>query len=79
MKKIVQQKVEIRIETLQGKGYILEYNKNILPFIMNVGVNPKFGARPVVQAIKKHIRLALLKADKKNGMLIERNNKIVLE
>ena len=79
MKKIVQQKVEMRIETLQGKGYILEYNKNILPFIMNVGVNPKFGARPVVQAIKKHIRLALLKADKKNGMLIERNNKIVLE
>jgi len=79
MKKIVQQKVEMRIETLQEKGYILEYNKNILPFIMNVGVNPKFGARPVVQAIKKHIRLALLKADKKNGMLIERNNKIVLE
>jgi len=79
MKKIVQQKVEMRIEMLQEKGYNLSYDISILPFLMNVGVNPKFGARPVVQAIKKHIRLALLKADKKNGMLIEKNNKIVLE
>ncbi|MFA7185031.1 MAG: AAA family ATPase, partial [Victivallales bacterium] len=48
MRRIVRQKVETEIIRLQEKKYSLEYDESILPFLMNAGVNPEFGARPIV-------------------------------
>ncbi len=78
MQQIVKQKVETEILRLQEKGYSLEYDENILPFLMNEGVNPEFGARPVVQAIQKYIALGIINADKISGILTINNNQLVL-
>ncbi len=78
MQQIVKQKVEIEILRLQGKGFSLEYDKNILPFLMNEGVNPEFGARPVVQTIQKYIALAIIKTDKTSGLLTLVDNQFIL-
>ena len=79
MKKIAKQKVGMEIARLQEKGYTLDYDENILPFLMNVGVNPEFGARPVVQAIQKYIALAIIKADKSKGKLTINNSQLILK
>ena len=78
MQQIVKQKVEAEIIRLQEKEYSLEYDKNILPFLMNEGVNPEFGARPVVQTIQKYIALAIIKADKTSGILTLIDNQFIL-
>lgn len=78
MKQIVRQKVKMEIVRLQEKEYLLEYDESILPFLMNEGVNPEFGARPIVQTIQKHIALAIIKADKTSGLLTLINNQLVL-
>ena len=78
MQQIVKQKVEAEIIRLQEKEYSLEYDKNILPFLMNEGVNPEFGARPVVQTIQKYIALAIIKADKTSGILTINDNQFIL-
>jgi ATP-dependent Clp protease ATP-binding subunit ClpA len=78
MQQVVKQKVELEIARLQGKGYILEYDESILTFLMNVGVNPEFGARPVVQAIQKYIALAIINADKNSGVLTIDDNQLIL-
>jgi len=69
MQQIVKQKVETEITRLQKKGYILEYDENILPFLMNTGVSPEFGARPVVQTVQKYIALAIISSNKNAGTL----------
>ena len=79
MKKIVKQKVEAEILRLQEKGYSLEYDENILPFLMNEGVNPEFGARPVVQTVQKYIALAIIQANKKSGKLTINNSQLILK
>jgi ATP-dependent Clp protease ATP-binding subunit ClpA len=56
----------------------LEYDESILPFLMNAGVNPEFGARPIVQAVQKYIALAIIKADKKSGKLKINNDQLIL-
>jgi len=78
MQQIVKQKVEAEILRLQEKGYTLEYNKSILPFLMNEGVNPEFGARPVVQTIQKYIALAIIKTNKNSGLLTLIDNQFIL-
>lgn len=78
MQQIVKQKVEAEITRLQKKGFSLEYDENILPFLMNTGVSPEFGARPVVQTIQKYIALAIIQANKKSGILAANNNKLIL-
>jgi ATP-dependent Clp protease ATP-binding subunit ClpA len=78
MKQIVKQKVKMEIIRLQEKEYSLEYDESILPFLMNEGVNPEFGARPIVQTIQKHIALAIIKADKTSGLLTLIDNQLVL-
>ena len=78
MQQIVKQKVEAEIIRLQEKEYSLEYDKNILPFLMNEGINPEFGARPVVQTIQKYIALAIIKADKTSGILTLIDNQFIL-
>ncbi len=78
MQQIVKQKVEAEIFRLQEKEYSLEYDENILPFLMNEGVNPEFGARPVVQTIQKYIALAIIKADKTSGLLTLIDNQFIL-
>jgi ATP-dependent Clp protease ATP-binding subunit ClpA len=78
MRQIVRQKVETEIVRLQEKEYTLEYDENILPFLMNAGVNPEFGARPIVQTVQKYIALAIIKADKKSGILKVNNNQLIL-
>jgi len=78
MQQIVKQKVETEILRLQKKGFSLEYEANILPFLMNTGVSPEFGARPVVQTIQKYIALALIQTNKKSGKLTINNDKFVL-
>ena len=79
MKQIVKQKVEIEILRLQEKGYSLRYDENILPFLMNEGVNPEFGARPVVQTIQKYIALAIIQANKKSGKFTINNSQLILK
>jgi len=79
MKQIVKQKVETEILRLQEKGYTLVYDKNILPFLMNEGVNPEFGARPVVQTVQKYIALAIIQANKKSGKLTIDNSQLILK
>lgn len=69
MRQIVIQKVETEILRLQEKGYSLKYDENILPFLMNEGVNPEFGARPIVQVVQKYIALAIIKTNKNSGIL----------
>lgn len=78
MKKIVRQKVEAEIDRLQEKGYKLEYDENILPFLMNKGVNPEFGARPIVQTVQKYIALSIISTNKKSGTLTVQNNEFIL-
>ena len=78
MQQVVKQKVEMEITRLQGKGYKLSYDQNILTFLMDVGVNPEFGARPIVQAIQKYIALALIDADKTTGILTINENQFIL-
>ena len=78
MQQIVKQKVDTEILRLQEKGYTLEYDENILPFLMNEGVNPEFGARPVVKTIQKYIALAIIQATKKDGKLIINNSQLIL-
>ncbi len=78
MQQIVKQKVEAEIVRLQEKGYSLEYDENILPFLMNEGVSPEFGARPVVQTIQKYIALAIIKTDKTSGLLTLVDNQFIL-
>jgi ATP-dependent Clp protease ATP-binding subunit ClpB len=78
MRQIVRQKVETEIVRLQEKEYSLEYDESILPFLMNAGVNPEFGARPIVQAVQKYIALAIIKADKKSGKLKINNDQLIL-
>ena len=79
MQQIVKQKVETEMLRLQEKGYTLEYDENILPFLMNEGVNPEFGARPVVQTVQKYIALAIIKANKKSGKLTINNNQLIMK
>lgn len=79
MKKIVKQKVDMEILRLQEKGYTLEYDENILPFLMNEGVNPEFGARPAVQTIQKYISLAIIKANNKAGKLTIIDSQLILK
>ncbi len=69
MQQIVKQKVKMEINRLQEKEYSLEYDESILPFLMNEGVNPEFGARPIVQAVQKHIAMAIINSNKKSGKL----------
>jgi hypothetical protein len=45
---------------------------------MNEGVNPEFGARPVVQTTQKHIALAIIKANKTIGELTISDNQLIL-
>lgn len=78
MQKITKQKVETEITRLQKKGFSLDYDENILPFLMNEGVNPEFGARPVVQTIQKYIALAIIKTDKTSGVLTLIDNQFIL-
>ena len=78
MQQIVKQKVETEILRLQKKGFSLEYDESILPFLMNTGVSPEFGARPVVQTIQKYIALAIIQTNKKSGILAANNNKLIL-
>jgi len=78
MQQVVKQKVEMEIARLQEKEYSLEYDENILPFLMNEGVNPEFGARPIVQTIQKYIALALIDADKTSGVLTVVDNQLIL-
>jgi ATP-dependent Clp protease ATP-binding subunit ClpA len=78
MQRIVRQKVEAEIARLQEKGYTLEYDESILPFLMNEGVNPEFGARPIVQTVQKHIALALVNANNKSGILTIKDNTLIL-
>jgi ATP-dependent Clp protease ATP-binding subunit ClpA len=78
MRQIVRQKVEIEITRLQEKEYTLEYDESILPFLMNAGVNPEFGARPIVQTVQKYIVLAIIKANKKSGILTIMDNQLTL-
>jgi ATP-dependent Clp protease ATP-binding subunit ClpA len=78
MRQIVRQKVETEIIRLQEKGYSLEYDESILPFLMNEGVNPEFGARPVVQTVQKYIALAIIQANKKSGKLTVNNDLLIL-
>jgi len=78
MQQIVKQKVETEITRLQKKGFSLKYDENILPFLMNEGVSPEFGARPVVQTIQKYIALAIIKANKTSGILTIIDNKFIL-
>jgi ATP-dependent Clp protease ATP-binding subunit ClpA len=78
MRRIVRQKVEIEIVRLQEKEYSLEYDENILPFLMNAGVNPEFGARPVVQTIQKYIALAIIKTNRTSGLLTVIGNQFTL-
>ncbi|MFA6717328.1 MAG: hypothetical protein WCS27_18250, partial [Victivallaceae bacterium] len=58
--------------------YSLEYDESILPFLMNAGVNPEFGARPIVQAVQKYIALAIIVANKNSGILKVNNNQLIL-
>jgi ATP-dependent Clp protease ATP-binding subunit ClpA len=46
---------------------------------MNAGVNPEFGARPIVQAVQKYIALAIIKVDKKSGKLTVNNDLLILK
>jgi len=78
MQQIVKQKVETEILRLHKKGCNLSYDKNILPYLMNEGVNPEFGARPVVQTTQKHIALAIIKANKTIGELTISDNQLIL-
>ena len=78
MQQIVKQKVETEILRLQKKGFSLEYDESILPFLMNTGVSPEFGARPVVQTIQKYIALAIIQTNKKSGELRVNNNELIL-
>jgi ATP-dependent Clp protease ATP-binding subunit ClpA len=78
MQQIVKQKVKTEITRLQEKGYKLSYDANILPFLMNAGVNSEFGARPVVQTIQKYIALAIINKNKTVGNLTVNNNKLIL-
>ncbi|MDD5727242.1 MAG: AAA family ATPase [Victivallales bacterium] len=78
MRQIVRQKVETEIARLQVKEYSLEYDEDILPFLMNAGVNPEFGARPIVQTVQKYIASALIQADKKSGKLQMNAEQLIL-
>jgi ATP-dependent Clp protease ATP-binding subunit ClpA len=78
MRQIVEQKVKMEIKRLQEKEYTLEYDENILPFLMNAGVNPEFGARPIVQTVQKYIALAIIDTDKTSGILTIMDNQLVL-
>ena len=79
MQQIVRQKVEAEIVRLQEKGYTLEYDESILPFLMNEGVNPEFGARPIVQTVQKYIALALIDSNKTTGKLKVAKNYLIVD
>lgn len=78
LKQIVKQKVEMEIIRLQEKGYSLSYSESILPFLMNEGINPEFGARPIVQTTQKHIAMALVCATQTAGILTVNNSQLIL-
>ena len=78
MQQIVKQKVEAEITRLNEKGYTLTYDKSILPFLMNEGITPEFGARPIVQTVQKHIALTIINSDKRNLLLTHNADVLVL-
>jgi ATP-dependent Clp protease ATP-binding subunit ClpA len=78
MQQIVKQKVESEINRLQKKGFSLEYDESILPFLMNEGVSPEFGARPVVQTIQKYIALAIIGSKENAGTLTIDGSQLML-
>jgi ATP-dependent Clp protease ATP-binding subunit ClpB len=78
MKRIVEQKVKHEIMRLQEKDFLLTYDEKILPFLMNVGVNPEFGARPIVQTVQKYVSLAIINSGKTKGQLVCQNGQLLL-
>ncbi len=58
------------IEFLAARGYTLELNKTVLPFLVRKGFHPKLGARPMRDAVEKQVGDALaehLLAGKNSG------------
>jgi ATP-dependent Clp protease ATP-binding subunit ClpB len=47
------------IEFLAGRGHRLELDKSVLPFLVRKGFHPKLGARPMRDAVEKHVGDAL--------------------
>ena len=78
MKQIAEQKVRMEVERLNALNLQLSYDSaSIVPYFVT-GMRPEFGARPMVQTIRKDFSLALIQADKKTGSFTIRDGHIAL-
>lgn len=79
MECIVKQKIKKEIKRLAELGYNLVCDDTVIPFLMNVGISPEFGARPLVQAIQKHFALAIINSDLNKGIIKSKGGKLIIE
>jgi ATP-dependent Clp protease ATP-binding subunit ClpB len=70
LEKIVEQKVKMEIAWLQEKGYYLEYDANILSFLMDLSISPESGARDCEQIVQEHIGITITESKKTTGKLV---------
>ena len=79
MKQIAEQKVRMEVERLNALNLQLSYDSaSVVPYFVT-GMRPEFGARPMVQTIRKDFSLALIQADKKTGSFTIHDEHIILQ
>ena len=77
MKQIAEQKIKMEIDRLNGLGYDLKYDDSVVPFFAG-RMSRDFGARPLVQMVRRFFSLALVNSERKIGTFAEQNGNIVL-
>lgn len=81
---IAQLLLDNELKFLREKGYVLQADKAVLPFVVQRGFHPKLGARPMRDTVEKLIgdavAMALLKNGARGGSLApsEENNCLVI-
>lgn len=57
---IVEAKLSAHLQSLQTKGYRLSISPGVISFLARQGIDRKFGARPLLRAIRKYVGNAVL-------------------
>ena len=57
---IAEAKIAGHLDSLRAKGFVLSVGPGVTAFLVRQGIDRKFGARPLLRAIRKHVGNAVV-------------------